>query len=180
MTCCGALAMSWALQYPDDTRGVVPVSGVTMPYGGLSRVFRALGLDGLIIEAYSNYVRRTAADGGIDSFISRAFRPQQPPEGYLAYVGPGLSLREATVVANQLDIQNLNVALRRMEPVYPSIEIPVEILHGTADFISPNRHAVPLSERIPTARLTLLDGVGHMAHHIRTDALKAAIERVVA
>ncbi|MEM0921795.1 MAG: alpha/beta hydrolase [Pseudomonadota bacterium] len=176
----GALAMSWALQFPEETAGVIPVSGVTMPYGGLSRVFRALGLDGILIEAYSNYVRRTAAEGGIDNFVSRAFRPQQPPEGYLAYVGPGLSLREATVVANQLDIQNLNVALRRMEPVYGTLTMPVEILHGTEDFISANRHAVPLSQKIPQARLTLLSGVGHMAHHIRTDALKAAIERVVA
>ena len=176
----GALAMSWALQFPDETRGIVPVSGVTMPYGGLANVFRAIGLDGVIVEAYSNYVRRTAADGGIDRFVSRAFRPQDPPEGYLSYVGPPLSLREATVTANQLDIQNLNEALKRMRPDYPGIRMPVEILHGTDDFISPDRHAVPLSETIAQANLTLLPGVGHMAHHIRTDALKDAIARVVA
>ncbi|MEM6906082.1 MAG: alpha/beta hydrolase, partial [Pseudomonadota bacterium] len=41
----GAVAMSWALQFPEQTRGVIPISAVTMPYGGMSRVFRAIGLD---------------------------------------------------------------------------------------------------------------------------------------
>ncbi|MEM7506352.1 MAG: alpha/beta hydrolase [Pseudomonadota bacterium] len=176
----GALAMSWALQYPDQTRGIIPVSGVTMPYGGLARVFRALGLDGVLVDAYTSYVRRTAADGGIERFVARAFRPLQPPQGYLDYVGAPLSLREATVRANSADIQNLNIALQRMRPDYDSIRMPVEIIHGADDFIDPRQHAVPLSTIIPQARLTMLPGVGHMAHHARIDALKGALARMVA
>lgn len=176
----GALAMSWALQYPDQTRGIIPVSGVTMPYGGLAKVFRTLGLDGVLVDAYTSYVRRTAAEGGIERFVARAFRPMQPPQGYLDYVGAPLSLREATVRANSADIQNLNIALERMRPDYAGIRMPVEIIHGAEDFINPRQHAVPLSGIVPQAHLTLLPGVGHMAHHASIDALQAALARMVA
>lgn len=176
----GALAMAWALHYPGETRGVVPISGVTQPYGGLARVFRALGLDGVIVNAYTSYVRRTAADGGIDRFVERAFKPLQPPDGYVDYVGAPLSLREATVRANAEDIQNLNTALVRMKPQYASLRLPVEIIHGADDFIDADRHAIPLAEDIAQANLTLLPGVGHMAHHADLEAIKAALDRIVA
>lgn len=176
----GALALSWALQFPDETKGVIPISGVTLPYKGSARFFTALGLDGVIVGAYSAYMKRVAANGGIDRFITRVFRPLQPPEGYLSYVGAPLALRDSTVQANTADIQFVNEALIRMAPDYPGLKPRIEIIHGQQDFISASHHAVPLNRMIPGSRLTLLPGVGHMAHHADIGAIRRAADRMVA
>lgn len=174
----GAVAMAWALSRPDQVAGAVIVSGVTMPYTGAAKVFGAIGVDRLIVSLYSQYLKSSAEDGGVERFVRRAFRPQTPPPGYVEYVGGPLALRKETLAANAADLADLNDALLAMAPGYPSLRIPVEILHGTKDFIDPGRQAVPLSNTLAQARLTLLDGVGHMAHHAATDQLEAAIDRL--
>jgi pimeloyl-ACP methyl ester carboxylesterase len=174
----GAVAMAWALEFPRQTRGVVPVSAVTMPYGGLARVVYAIGLSDLLVDAYSNRLLERARDGGIEGFIARVFRPQPVPPGYVDFIGAPLALRADTLRANGQDLQNINVALRRMEPGYATLDVPVEILHGQADFISWDAQAVPLSQVLPRATLTLLPGVGHMAHHAAPRELSDAIARL--
>ena len=176
----GALALAWGLEFPRETAGVVPVSSVSMPYGGLATIVRAIGLDGVLIEAYMDRLIERAREGGIDEFIARVFRPQQVPEGYVEHVGAPLALRRGTLMANGEDLQNVNIALRRMEPRYASLSVPVEIVHGQADFIDWDDHAAPLAERVPQARLTLLPGVGHMAHHAAPYELAQAIGRIAA
>lgn len=175
-----ALAMSWGLQFPEDVAGVVAVSGVTQPYGGLARVIAGLGLDSVIADLYSDYLRETAAEGGIGRFVGRIFRPQEVPEGYLDYVGAPLALRDKTLDANGEDIQFLNEALRRMAPDYPTLRPPLEIVHGRADFIDYDDHALPLAAQVPGARSQILPNVGHMAHHAAPGALMAAIGRLTA
>ncbi|MEM9099324.1 MAG: alpha/beta hydrolase [Pseudomonadota bacterium] len=176
----GAVALAWGLQYPDETRGLMPISGVSMPYGGAAKVFRTLGLDGYVISAYTNYMKRVAASGGIDRFVARVFRPMTPPEGYLDYVGAPLALRDKTLAANTADIQFVNIALERMVQDYPTLKPRVEIVHGREDFIDASHHAVPLAGLIPGSRLTLLDGVGHMAHHANHEVIRQAAFRMVA
>lgn len=65
-----------------------------------------------------------------------------------------------------------------MEPNYPKLTLPVEIIHGSADTTVPiDIHAIPLSKRLPNAHLTVLDGIGHMPHHSNPDEIVAAIKR---
>lgn len=176
----GALSLAWAVDEPDSLRGIVPVSAVAMPYGGLGRFLSAIGLSSVIASLYSEYLKSSAANGGIEKFIARVFRPQSPPVGYVDYVGGPLALRDATLDANAKDIEDLPVALRRIAPAYPELKLPVEIVHGMSDFVGHERHAIPLSEVVPQARLTLLPGVGHMAHHAAPAVLMEAVDRIVA
>ncbi|MEL6316909.1 MAG: alpha/beta hydrolase [Pseudomonadota bacterium] len=173
-----AVALAWALEHPEDVSGVVAVSGVTMPYGGVSRVARALRLDRLAVNLYASRLRDTAETGGIERFIARVFRPQSPPPNYANFVGGQLALRPATLQANKEDILNLNGALRDMRPRYGALKTPLEILHGDADFIDADRQSRKLAEAVPGARYTELPGVGHMAHHAATDALLEALARL--
>jgi pimeloyl-ACP methyl ester carboxylesterase len=173
-----ALALAWALDAPDEVSGAVSVSGVTMPYTGMARVFETLGVSGVISWLYTEYMKSTIDDGGIERFIARVFRPQDPPDGYASYVGGALALRDATLAANAADIERLNIALRRMGPLYGSLERPVEIIHGAEDFIDPERHAIGLAAALPEARLTMLPGVGHMAHHAAPGVLADALDRI--
>ncbi len=174
----GAVAMAWALADPDALAGAVVISGVTTPYEGAAQLFGGLGVAELAMSLYAEYLKSTVEDGGVERFVRRVFKPQIPPPGYVEYVGGPLALRRSTLDANIEDIATLNQALTAMAPDYPGLKVPVEILHGDEDFISLEKQAAPLAEALPNARLTVLKGVGHMAHHAAPDALAAALRRL--
>jgi len=175
-----ALAMAWGLDFPGETRGLVPVSGVTMPYGRLAWAVNAIGISDWIVEWYSERLLERARNGGVQDFIARVFRPQAVPPGYVDYIGAPLALRAGTLKANAEDLNHINAALDRMAPRYASLDLPVEIIHGQADFIDWDDQAEPLSREVPAARLTLLPEVGHMAHHAAPIELGQAIARLAA
>ena len=66
-----------------------------------------------------------------------------------------------------------------MSERYDSIELPVEIIHGTADSIVPiDVHSDVLVDQLADARLTRLPGIGHMPHHVAQDAVVAVLDRL--
>ena len=176
-----ALALAWALADPDGVAGVVTVSGAVMPWSTRPMLAELIGIDQLMVGYYWDYLQSTIADNGVERFVRRVFRPQDPPPGYIDYIGAQLSLQPDIISASKEDIGTLNTALRRQAPGYHSIKTPVEVISGTADFIiKPDRQPIPLVERLPDARLTLLEGVGHMAHHVHPEAVLAALDRLEA
>lgn len=176
----GAVAMAWGLEHPGATKGLVPVSAVTIPYGSVAWAVNAIGLSEILVDWYSERLLERARNGGVEDFIARVFRPQPVPAGYVDYIGAPLALRERTLRANAEDLNNINLALERMAPRYASIEMPVEIIHGQADFIDWDDQAEPLAGELQQARLTLLPDVGHMAHHVAPVQLDDAIARIAA
>jgi pimeloyl-ACP methyl ester carboxylesterase len=57
--------------------------------------------------------------------------------------------------------------------------VPTEILHGDADdTVGLHVHSVPLSRQIPNSNLVVLEGVGHMPHHVVPETLAEAIDRL--
>ncbi|MEL6767073.1 MAG: alpha/beta hydrolase [Pseudomonadota bacterium] len=173
-----AVSMGWALEAPETLTGVIPVSGVTMPYTGAGAVMARLGVTDLLTWAYTEYLKSIAEDGGIERFLERVFRPQPVPPGYAQYVGAALALRETTLYANMEDLQNVNRVLLDVSDGYGALEMPFEIVHGTADFIEPGGQAQPLHKVLPRARLTLLPNIGHMAHHASPELLAEAAIRI--
>jgi len=134
----GALAMAWGLDFPAETSGVIPVSGVTMPYGNLAWAVNAIGLSDILVDWYSERLLERARDGGVRDFIARVFRPQPVPEGYIDYIGAPLALRESTLRANAEDLNNINIALERMADLLqnrtaiPVVDVPIDELPGEA------------------------------------------------
>ena len=174
-----AVALAWALDYPDDVSGVIPVSGATMPWGTTVSVFQRLGIGRLGVDYYQASLSRRAEEGAIEDFVSRAFRPQQPPPGYIDYVGAPLSLRAGTLEANAQDLSALHLALVDMAKRYRGLRVPVESVHGELDWLlSPEQHVQEFAATAPNVRTTIAGGVGHMAHHARPDLLIAAIDRL--
>lgn len=173
------VALAWALDAQEDVTGVISVSGVTMPWGGFAPALDALGFGSIIANAYSRRLTRTAENGGVERFIQRAFRPQTPPSGYLEYVGAPLALRQKTLTANGEDLANTNPAISEVAARYGELKIPVEVMHGSADWLLDiDQHGREFVANVPTANLTPLPGVGHMAHHARTQILSSLIDRL--
>lgn len=172
----GTVALAWALQSPPAA--LVLVSAPSLPWPGeLDPWYRItatpLGRATLVPLASAlvaeSYVRRT---------IDLVFAPQTAPAGYADHLGIGLTLRRDSMAVNVLQINRLKPQVEAMQQDYPTLTMPVELVHGDADTIVPlHIHSAPLAQILPDAALTVLPGVGHMPHHTHPDAVIAAIDR---
>ena len=175
----GAVAMSWALERPTQTAGLVLLAGATMPWPGeLDPSYQInahpLG-SAMIVPAITAYVSQSYAR----NVLAGIFEPQSMPETYPEGFGLTMALRRSVLRANARQVNGLRPHVVAMSARYPTLDLPVEILHGTSDEIVPLLiHSVPISELLPNATLTTLDGVGHMPHHADPQAVTAAIDRL--
>lgn len=174
----GSVAMAWGLTDTPDVAALVIVSGATMPWPGGLGPFYALtgtGLGGAtVVPAITAFVSPERAEQAVDGI----FAPAPAPEGYAEYVGVALSMRRHSLRANGRQVWGLKPYVTRMAEEYPKLDLPVEIVHGTADTTVPaDIHAIPLSKLLPDARLTLLPDVAHMPQHTHPDAVIDAIHR---
>ncbi len=174
----GAVALAWGLERPDETAGLIVVAGASNPWpGGLGPMYRVMGsswggaLLAPLVTAWSPY-------GRVDDALAGIFGPDPVPPGYARYIGAGLTLRRESFRANARQVNTLRPHVVEMSAHYPSLPMPVEIVHGTEDDTVPLRiHSEPLARQIPGANLTRLQGVGHMPHHAAPDAVEQAIHR---
>lgn len=174
----GAVALAWALDAPEAVAGLVVLSGATMPWEGSLGLWYRLNETAPGRAVLAGLVAAFAPARLAEQTVEEIFAPDPPPPGYLDGIGLGLTLRRASLKANAAQVNGLLPHVTEMARQYPALAMPVEILHGDADTITPIKtHARPLARLIPGARLTELAGAGHMPHHTHPAAVIAAIER---
>lgn len=172
----GAVALAWALD--GGPRALVLVGSPSMPWPGkLDPWYRltstAVGR-ALVIPLASAFVPQSY----VSAATTAVFAPDPVPPGYEAHLGTAMALRRPSLAVNTAQINALRAELVTMEPRYPTLTLPVELIHGTADTIVPlTIHSGPLSQLLPNVRLTTIDGAGHMPHHSHSAAVIAAIDR---
>ncbi len=174
----GAVALAWALADPDGTAALVLAAAASEPWEGelgpLTRI-TASPIGGATLVPV---VTAFAPEGKVEAIIDSIFAPQHAPPGYARYIGADLTLRRRSLIDNARQVNGLKPYLRAMSHRYGEIRMPVELLHGTADRIVPWQvHSERLAAQIPGAHLELLEGVGHMLHHVDPQATVAAIDR---
>lgn len=177
----GAVALAWALERPDALSALVILSGASNPWSGDLSPMYGVNSSRLGAATVVPLLTAFAPEDRAEGVINSVFAPQRAPEGYAEYVGVGLSLRRESLRANARQVNTLLPQVRAMSRRYGQIDVPTEIVHGTADrVVGLDIHSVPLSRQIPGARLTRLQGIGHMPHHAAPEAVVAAIDRAAA
>jgi len=168
----GALVLDWALRHPGEVTGIGVLAGATMDWGGGLDLQYRLVASPFVGRTLSALAPRLLHRRMIDRALRDIFAPQPVPERYRREGGAELALRPTTFRTNARALHALHEQVVANVPRYPVIGCPVEILHGTADRIVPaSVHAGPLAGVVAQARLTLFDGVGHMPHHARPEAV---------
>jgi pimeloyl-ACP methyl ester carboxylesterase len=175
-----AVALAWALEAPQDTRGLVLVSGATMPWPGGLGFWYTLTASRIGGATIVPLLAATINPERAEALVARIFAPQPVPPGYVDHIGVELALRPKQIRTNSRQVNGLNDALERMREQYSTLALGVELIHGDADHIVPiDVHAEQLSKILPNARLTRLEGVGHMPHHSNPEAVIAGIDRLM-
>ncbi|PTX55788.1 pimeloyl-ACP methyl ester carboxylesterase [Litoreibacter ponti] len=176
----GAVALSYALNH--DAKAAVIVAGVSNPWPGDIDAFyyRMSGWLGRNILAPLAATFATEERG--QDTVENIFAPDPVPPGYLDHMGLDLAVRPIQLVTNAGMVKTLRPQIVAQSERYKDLEIPVEIVHGTADTTVPfDVHAEPLHEELPNSRLIPLEGIGHMPQHAAEaqviDALRSAAKR---
>ena len=174
----GSVALAWALYAPLKPRALVLVSSPALPWPGKLDPWYRLTDTWLGQTIAIPLVAAFVPDAYIDQTITAIFAPDPVPNGYLATIGAGLSLRRAALLTNTAQVNGLRDQIVTQSALYPDLTLPVELIHGTADTIVPlTIHAQPLSLILPHAHLTVLQGAGHMPHHSHPGVILDAIAR---
>jgi pimeloyl-ACP methyl ester carboxylesterase len=177
----GAVALAWAVHHPDRLAGLVPLAAASNPWESDLSLYYRLTSHPWLGPVAAALISAWVPDRVVEEAVAEVFAPQPVPESYAAHFGPGLTLRRATLRENALQRAAINAEIRDLHTRYGAIEVPVEILHGDADTtVGLSIHSEPLAEQIEGARLTVLEGVGHMPHHADEDAVVAAVDRAAA
>lgn len=175
----GPLALAYALEYPHEIGGVVFLSGYAYPTARADFVPFMTPAIPLVGQVLSRTVLQPIDRALMPALLQRIFQPNPVPD-YYDQVPTDIMLRPTQLESVAADIAALIPAVAQLSQHYGEIDCPVAIVAGEDDrIVDPYDHARRLHDEIRGSTLHMLAGTGHMPHHVRPDAVFAAIERVV-
>jgi pimeloyl-ACP methyl ester carboxylesterase len=163
----GMVAMEAMARAPDRLAGVALIATDPTPARLREIEWRA----GLIGEPGS------PLDRYIDRFVPRFFGHDTEVASALGPVVASMA-REVPPEVGRAQAHALD-RRREMLPLIAGFPAPVEIVVGTEDRICPPLLHRPLAGGLPDARLTEIEGVGHLAAVEAPAAVNACVERLI-
>ena len=177
----GAVALRFALDYPELTRSVVLIAPVTHDWGSGGVTWynqvAAWPVIGPVFSQIAPLVGPSAARSSLDSLFS----PAPVPDNYAENLGVDLLFRPFSFRANAKDVSSLLDEISAQQTRYADeIAVPVVVFSGTYDtVIKPNLHALRLKRELPDhVSLVKLEDEGHMPHHRKAGLIADTILRL--
>jgi pimeloyl-ACP methyl ester carboxylesterase len=172
------VVVTFALLYPEDTRGIVAASGYYYP----NRRADALLALSATLPIIGPVMRNTLlpVEGALFGrlAVKLLFHPSPVPESYAVFPA-AMALRPWQLRAAGEDGRSLRPWAKRAIPHYGSIKVPVVVVAGAEDhMVDPDGHSRRLHNDIPGSRLHLWPATGHMVHHSRAAEVIEAIDEV--
>ncbi|MEM7237560.1 MAG: alpha/beta hydrolase [Pseudomonadota bacterium] len=174
-----AVALDWALRFPDHVTGIIAMSGAMTSWkGALGWRYRLGGVPriGALMGAAAPLIARPSL---LKSELGSVFAPQKMPPDYIEAGGVRLALRPETFALNLRAMDLLHRQTFDMMCAIPNIACPTEVLQGRADEIVPfDDNAGPIASLTPQSHTVVLDEVGHMPHHAVPEEVLGAANRL--
>ncbi|MEM9098106.1 MAG: alpha/beta hydrolase [Pseudomonadota bacterium] len=174
-----AVALDWAINYPDEVAGLVTMSGAMVSWQGALGWRYRLGGIAPIGRLMGEAVPLFATEALLKKELAEVFDPDPVPATYLEEGGIALALKPRTFALNLRAMDQLHWQTVQAIPRVPQITCPVEVLHGRADAIIPyDPESGPIAALAPKAHTVILDQVGHMPHHTQPESVLASTNRL--
>lgn len=171
-----SVALAWALQEPPAA--MVLVSGVSMPWPGKLDWWYRINETAVGRSIFPLLASVYAPKSIVRSFMAGAFTPAPLPESYADQISLALTMQSSSMRNNLEQVNALLPQVTAMKEKYPTLSMPIELIHGDADRVVPLAvHSQQSVLLFPDARLKVLPGAGHMPHHTHIPEIFAAIDR---
>jgi pimeloyl-ACP methyl ester carboxylesterase len=176
-----AVAGAIAVERPEFAQGIVFVAPATHPWpGGVAWHYR-LTATPVLGRLFAALVAPIVGVFLLAPSVRSVFNPQSPPKDYVRRSGAWRALTPLRFEANGQDVAALHANVVKLSSRYRDIRAPCIIITGDQDgTVWPSIHSEGLACDIQGSKLVVLRGVGHMPHHVRPDAVLAAVDEIVA
>jgi pimeloyl-ACP methyl ester carboxylesterase len=173
------VALSMALAHPDDVCGLVLLSGY---YFATPRADVPL-LSPPAIPGFGDVIRYTISPvlGRMlaPKMIRKVFAPAPVPAHFTAEFPLDLALRPSQIRATAGDTALMIPAAVTLGERYGDLLMPVVIMAGTDDeIVDVERQSKNFHRQLPGSELRLIEGGGHMIHHVVPEQVVESIDRV--
>ncbi|GJH12760.1 alpha/beta hydrolase [Caballeronia novacaledonica] len=160
------VALSLAVDFPDQVRGLVLISGYYFPSARLDVAMIAP----VAVPVLGDVLRYTVSPFTGRLLIKRTveamFAPASMPDEFFEAMPAEMLLRPSQTRATSEDAAFMISAAARLRAHYPSIEMPVRIFAGAGDkIVDPESHSARLHGVLPNSTLDVEVDAGHMVHY---------------
>jgi pimeloyl-ACP methyl ester carboxylesterase len=177
----GALGARMALDYPDGIAGLVMLAPVTHPWRGGVGWYNHVVTTPVIGRLLAYTIMPLLGCVLAAPSARQVFLPQIMPDEFVQDSATPLLLRPRTFLANACDLITLKSSVAAQAPRYREIRAPTVVISGDIDnTVSTEIHSRPFVAAVPSARLIVLPGVGHMVQYAAPDIVLREIEAMVA
>jgi pimeloyl-ACP methyl ester carboxylesterase len=176
----GAVATALALDAPSHVAGLVLIAPVLHPWSSGIAWYYTLTSTPVIGPLFAHTLALPGGLALLDPAVAEVFAPQEVPADYAQRAAIKLVLRPESFIANAQDVAGLRDFVAGQARRYPELKMPITIIAGDRDsIVSARIHSRALADTLPHSKLIMLEGVGHMPHHVARDRIIEAIEEVV-
>jgi pimeloyl-ACP methyl ester carboxylesterase len=173
----GAIAARMALDHPAHVAGLVMLAPVTHPWWGGVGFYSRLVTTPLIGPLLAYTITLPLGLLVTQSGARSVFLPQVMADDFVTSSATRLLLRPHEFLANARDIVDLKAAVAEQAPRYGEIAIPVTVISGDADkTVTTSIHSRLFAAAVKSAKLIVLEGVGHMVQYAAPDLVVSEIE----
>lgn len=175
----GAVALAYAIQFPDHTSGVVALAPIAFPELRIEHLLfapRSVPVAGWAL----NSVASASTDRLLLPVLWRTmFLPQEMPRDFTDTFPFEVAGGPAHVLMEGVEAASLNFGLALSAANYWRCETPVRILGGDRDLVVNHlMHGRPAARLLPRGRFESLPGLGHMLHHFASRQVLEAVDEL--
>lgn len=176
----GAIAATFALDFPARAAGLVFLAPATHPWpGGATSWYYALTATPVIGRIFSETLSYPGGLALMAGATECVFSPNPVPESYNRDASIELVLRPRAFRSNAIDVEGLYRHALAIAPRYPQIKAPTVIISGDSDtVVFEEIHSAGLARDIAGSEIVWVHNLGHKPDWIAADLAVAAIEKV--
>lgn len=177
----GAVALTLALEHPDQVGGIVLLAALTHAKDEVPEVFRGLAIPSPLLRRIVAWTIATPLSiYNRDAVLGTVFGPDPVPADFALRGGGVLGLRPVAFYNTSTDLLAINEDLPAMMQRYGALAVPTAMLYGRGDRLLDYREqGEALKAKLPALDLELIEG-GHMLPLMHPQVCEAIIRRTEA
>jgi len=173
------VALQLALRHRDAVQALVLMSGYYYPTVRLDVAWLSAPAIPLIGTLMRHTVSPLLSRLMWPAFMRRIFGPLPVPARFRRDFPVGMVLRPKQLQASATEAAMLIPAAARMRHRYGELTLPVVLLAGNRDrHVKTGVHTERLYRELPSARMLIATGAGHMVHYAAPEQVMEAIDSV--